>query len=452
MFKRVIYILSAALVISSCTTPEPIFPSLWELDQDHSSQYSENWVSGNHELKATVFGEASLCAVSKSGETLKYTFKEDNGRIGASLKEGDSWVFTYPTSKIAKGTYVELDFTMVSHPASPKYFIVEILDGNIWKANKEDLRPVPENPTLFYTLKCTGLGEGRTDQHTMCLQTFKLDKNVKGELKIRVRAVGPYTCFENCTEEDEDWSGFTEGFNIAAHMHGLGCETPKDTTKILCIGNSFTYVFGASWMLKEIAFSQGHYLDTKVSIKGGQSLGQHLNLDITIDAIGRGDYNYAFLQDQSTNCAKFGKDSTSNRSVLKNAQTISSNILKESPDCNLILERTWSYKNNNYGSFGSYEEFDKNSKVGADWISESIGATVSPIAEGFIIVRDERPDIDMYYTDNHHQSPYGAYLKACINYYIIYKDKLSDAAPDCSLDPEKAKYLREVAARVMGIK
>ena len=206
--------------------------SVWITGDKTIDKYSESWSSGSNHLDATILGNGYYEAV-KTGPG-SFTFGIDKYRTTADLKQGDYWLVTLPLDKdLEKGTYVELDFTMVSQPNSPKYFIVEVLDGKKWKSNESDLRKAVEDPRIKYTVKCSGLGDGATDQHSMALQTFRLEKGAKGKLQFRIRAVGPYTCYgKDALESDKNWSSFVDGPSSAMHAMVLGTDTPKDTTRI----------------------------------------------------------------------------------------------------------------------------------------------------------------------------------------------------------------------------
>ncbi len=77
------------------------------------------------------------------------------------------------------------------------------------------------------------------------------------------------------------------------------------------------------------------------------------------------------------------------------------------------------------------------------------GAAVSPIGNAFETVYNENRSIRLFDTDNKHQSHYGTYLKACVNYLLITGKTFSGKPADCGLEPEKAEYLRSVAERTV---
>ena len=179
-------------------------------------------------------------------------------------------------------------------------------------------------------------------------------------------------------------------------------------------------------------------------------MGQHLSLETTNDLVAEGGYDYVFLQDQSQAAARVGKDRKKYDNLIRNIAAMAAKVRTNSEDCKAVVEYTWAYAKNDYGSFGSLEAFDKYGKKGARIMAKAVGnAEVSPIAEAFAIVRKERPDINLYHTDNHHQSLYGSYLKSCVNYLVMFGEPFGDSPSDYLVEPEIAAYLRSVAERTV---
>ena len=74
---------------------------------------------------------------------------------------------------------------------------------------------------------------------------------------------------------------------------------------------------------------------------------------------------------------------------------------------------------------------------------------VSPIGKAFKYTREEHPDIMLYHTDGHHQSPYGSYLKSCVNYLLLFGEPFGDSPADCGLDAKMTARLRSVAEKIV---
>ena len=156
---------------------------------------------------------------------------------------------------LEKGSSIEIEAALISNPSSPKYFIIEYLEGGQWKSSDADLMDVPEDPQLKYSFLCSGIGEGEPHEYTSVYQTITLSKGIlRGELKVRFRAVGDFPCSgapQSATAADGAIGFVHHGFN-GAYVQNYGTDVPEDTTRILCIGNSFTYFSNAPSMLKEI--------------------------------------------------------------------------------------------------------------------------------------------------------------------------------------------------------
>lgn len=218
-------------------------------------------------------------------------------------------------------------------------------------------------------------------------------------------------------------------------------------TRVLLVGNSFTYFHDCDSMLLQISRSQGLDIRLGEFLKGGQTFGQHLNLPRTSEAIAAGSYHYAFIQDYSNNAALYSRDKR--KDILKNTRELKRRILQASPDCQVILERTWSYEGSDAGGFGSAANLDLYLGKGAAEIARKTDVWMSPIGIGFNTVRAERPDINLFEPDAKHQSAAGSYLKCCINYLVLTGKPFKGTVATCGVDPDTAAYLRQVAERTV---
>lgn len=110
------------------------------------------------------------------------------------------------------------------------------------------------------------------------------------------------------------------------------------------------------FILKNLAWNEGHYLDFRISVYSGARFRNHLILGNSLDVVTEGGYDYVILQDQSQQAARYGRDSTA--TIKEHTQTLSSVFRYFSPDCKFVYEQTWAFEKDEYGGFGSFEEFD----------------------------------------------------------------------------------------------
>lgn len=407
---------------------------VWYFGKKHTAKFEDSWTR-EHVVRPTRNGKGAFTACDAEGKPLeRYEILADKP-IAGPFKPGDCYIFNVLAEDVRKGSYVDFNATFSIEDGAPMDWIVEFLDEGTWKPGK--------------VFRCYGPVESKAYRHTSIHQTFRLEDPAKGFISVRLRALDGFVRPSKGGEK-EGGACFIGSSYLGAQLSDFGTTPPKDTLKVLCIGNSFTYYLGCPAILKEIAWKEGHYLDMASSLKGGWSMGQHLSLETTNDLVAEGGYDYVFLQDQSQAAARVGKDRKKYDNLIRNIAAMAAKVRTNAEGCKAVVEYTWAYAKNDYGSFGSLEAFDKYGKKGARIMAKAVGnAEVSPIAEAFAIVRKERPDINLYHTDNHHQSLYGSYLKSCVNYLVMFGEPFGDSPSDYLVEPEIAAYLRSVAEKTV---
>ena len=235
---------------------------------------------------------------------------------------------------------------------------------------------------------------------------------------------------------------------------------PQDTLRMLFIGNSYTYYHTYPAIFKEIAWHEGHYADCNIFISGGYTMKAHLANPHSMEQVDKGGYDYVMLQDQSILPTLNGTadDAGSAEQMVK----MVSRVRESSPEAKVLLEITWGRKfgSNNFGKYEQYIEkyphfyssYDAMQQRLIDVMTaeaEQNSALLNPVGLAWQFVMHERPDINLYHTDNHHQSYAGSYLAAAVAYLTIYQQPFGNAPANGKLSPEIASYLRSVAERVV---
>jgi hypothetical protein len=444
--RKIFAYLFSITVMATGYANEP-FPGRWIFGAGTDALYNASWVNDGT-LPATMTGTGTISVVRGVGaEPFSRVIFSHRPQV-STMAEGDYWLYTLPVESLPAGTAIDFNATMSGQRDTPKYFIIEYFDGGEWKSVEEDLLAAAEDPALSYSYKISGLGNAPNYQHTTVMQTIRFENAITdGDVSIRCRAVGPYLCGEG-----QDGAaniippyGFT-----GSYVQNFGTSEPEDTKKVLLLGNSFSYYGNPAWMLKELAWREGHEMKMVAHFKGSQSLAQHVSLGMSSDAMDRGGYDAAFIQDQSRRAAMYGREDASKGDVsradiLAGWTAVTDRVLASSPDCRIIVEETWTFSAAAYGGFGDFATFDSYNDAGAKAIARQYDAWVSPIGPAFTAARGNGMAIDLYDTDNKHQSDYGAYLKVCVNYLTLYGEPFGTDAAACGLEPGKAAYLRSIA-------
>ena len=370
----------------------------------------------------------------------------DSQKEYKGLVEGDAITFSIPVEKLPAGTWVQFGITLENGgDKAPRHYVTEVQQGKDWMVVTN---PLFNDGLAKYSFKMSSTRDWHPATY---MEVFRLRKAVQDSLRVRCRVCSPYATDRTLLSADDEDNKvhLMARCYVGAKLSVLGNKAPKASKKVLLIGNSFTYFYGEPFMLQEIAFSQGLYLDISASLKGGQTFRQHSQLEMTLRTAGAEGYDYAFLQGQSQEPAHFAQDRSGQRDVKLAMCDLVDIIRTYSPDCKVYVENTWSYPSGDCGGFGSLEEFDSLLADGTKQLSIAGRTGISPVGQAFAAVRSEDSPVDLLDTDGKHQSLAGSYLKACITYLMISGKPFSGDVANCTLDPTEAEFLRRVAEKTV---
>ena len=382
------------------------------------------WVRDHEEKDET--GSATLTLVG----TAPVFGRENSGTINVSnVRQGDYFLITAPCGPLPAGADVDVSFSMgINGIGGAKKWICEYYDGKKWRAFGERAE---------FTMK-----RYSEANETWRVNTITLDKGLKSKkFYVRMRALE--------SAPDPKVKVYLSKRPRCSMYLAVWPEGAVSTTRVLMIGNSFTF-FSASYLaLLEIAHSQGRRLDVGINIKGGYDFSKHLQLELTRAAIAEGGYEVALLQNNTTSASTYAVDTVKNAHILSESLEMAERVRKYSPSCRLILERTWAWPRSDWEGYGSHEAFYADLAKGSRLLAAAMGADISPIADAFL--QAYNAGIKLYWGDNFHQNRTGAYLKACVNYLFLFGEPFSEDVSDYGLDPEVARTCREIALKVVGL-
>lgn len=393
----------------------------------------EKWVSDG--ICSPNKNGSMLSVVSTSGSNI--VCEDNHGAMLSGLSVGDYLLYAVPVKNLAAGEQIDFMCTIAANDDnSPKYWMFEYWDNDRWNTIESDLRAANEDSSIKYSFY---IKRFKSSHYTSYAQSFILNTPIaEGVVKVRLRVLSQGSGRVRIPD--------ARGYVGMWMIRYKDAPAVVDTNKFLIVGNSFTYFYGTPFMFKEIARSEGHQVDAIVSVKGGQEFSEHLQLERTLEAIGRGGFDYAILQDTSPNPAIYADKGL--EYIFTESRNINDLTYKYSPNCKIVYERTWACPHNNYRTYGSYERLEYLLDKGSQMLAEQLGdVVVSPIGHGFKIAREQ--NINLLSSDNRHQNSAGAYMKACINYLFIYKNRFSDKVSDCGIESNLAKQIRAIAEEVV---
>ena len=357
----------------------------------------------------------------------------------------DCWMFEMDVEKLASNTAVSFWLNVVTDPVKPSYgFVVEYLDGKKWLpvapldvngVNYTTTTSAKHPRNLWSTIRVENIA-------TMNRVLFRL-RCVQGKLPVKVSVMSP------------------SGSGRLTHITCYDERIPQDTLRMLFLGNSYTYYHTYPAIFKEIAWREGHYADCRAWVSGGYTMKAHLANVYSREAVDAGGYDYVFLQDQSILPTLTGTEDDAG--TVEQMAKMVERVKAASPKAQPVIEITWGRKfgNNNFGKkYEMYIEkyphfYADDEAMQARLIevttaeAEQLGTALSPVGIAWRIVRRERPDIELYAKDAHHQSYAGSYLAAAVAYLTVYKVPFGANPANADLKAETAAYLRSVAERVV---
>lgn len=415
MKRTVIAILALMAAAISAGAADGIVSAQWE--KSIKARKDSIWVTKNY-----VQDDSKTARMTFVGKKAVFCYDKKRNAAVSNVANGDYFLFTMPVGQLPKGTTVNIDLMIGVTKGGPSKWVCDILDGKKWVSADD----------TFET------GSGKKYNETTYVHSFTLSKKVSGELQLRCRVL----------DAGEDFKALTYFCAFPRTGAYLSvCTVPlKDTKKALLLGNSYTFYNASFLALLEIAQSQGHGLDITANLKGGRTFGQHLrDLKLSQDAVAKGGYDLALLQNQSISASEYALDPEKKKATIEDAAALSSAVRKYSPSCRIILERTWAGPKDNWRGYDSAERCDSLLEEGSIKIAGAMNAGISPLGNAFALGR--AAGLSLYARDGHHPSRVGSYLKSCVNYLVIWGEPFTGNVPDYGLDPSIAAKCREIAGQ-----
>lgn len=472
---------SVALSQSNLYTAVNGYPARWEIEKGvtytESNAAGQRWI--NEGVATTVAaddavsnapGTAYISGGSLTGNTLNYSVVPSGVQTLAvgNMKADDYIQFSVPVISLPADTDVDFMLTInTNNNKSPKYFLFEYWDNGQWKSQPRYTADEDGTPYSF------DIYDFSSKNHRTYITTFRTTQAINSDfIKMRVRAVGSVNCSGAAlTPYSSAYVNFPCMTYRACEINAYPGVATKESTplKLLQLGNSFTYYHGSAFKLKQICRAEGHPTDVRINVKGSQEFYHHLEvLPFSQRLMQEGGYDRAIIQDGSYFHAEYGAGSAEAISggvtpkytpaeILDYTQQITALIKQYSSNSQIILESVWSYPYKSYGQylgFGSFEAFDAMQWKGSTEImaADSNISTVSPIGKAFALARNNGYTSAYNYllwTDNYHPSRYGAYLKSCINYLILFGERFGSNPADCDIPHEDAARLRAFAEQIV---
>lgn len=218
-----------------------------------------------------------------------------------------------------------------------------------------------------------------------------------------------------------------------------------ETTKVLFIGNSFTYYNDMDQLFASLAEAAGYDVQVERVTIGGHNLSQFADpsdeggamVEAALKA--HGDYDIIVLQEQSTR-------PITNPDLFEDGVTRLCNRIRQTQkDCQLYLYATWGYPKQAVVRGQTIPEMESSIRAAYTNVANKLGVRVSPVGEAFTDVYNTLDSIGLYAEDQLHPSYEGSYLAACVHAARLLGLDPRGSAFVGELSPETALTLQQAA-------
>lgn len=225
-----------------------------------------------------------------------------------------------------------------------------------------------------------------------------------------------------------------------------GCSATTSTcTRVLFIGNSYTYVNDLPSTFAALAAAGGHGVETAMLATGGATLAQHAADPATKTTLAAGRWNVVVLQDQS----QIPAVEASRDTELYPASAQLVGIIR-AEGAQPLFFITWGHRDgwpeaglNGYAAMQG--ALDDGYRVAAT--AEHVG--IAPVGDAWAAAMSGRATADLWQADGSHPTTAGTYLAACVFYAAIFHQSPEGVTYTDGLDDAVAHQLQRIAAQAV---
>jgi hypothetical protein len=223
------------------------------------------------------------------------------------------------------------------------------------------------------------------------------------------------------------------------------CGDDPACSRVLFIGNSYTYVNDLPKTLTQLAQSGGNRLETGMAAQGGWSLYNHLNSSESLEIIQASKWNYVVLQEQSMIPAS---EAARNAQMYPAARDLAAKI--SAAGAQPILFVTWAHKAGwPENGMPTYEAMQLAINYGYLTLGQQLHAPMAPVGYAWLALWRQNPQLGLWQEDGSHPNELGTYLAACVFYAVIFHKSPEGLTYRGNLANENADLLQKTASEIV---
>jgi Tol biopolymer transport system component len=211
--------------------------------------------------------------------------------------------------------------------------------------------------------------------------------------------------------------------------------------RILFIGNSHTFMNDLPGTFAALARSGGREVDVDSSANGGYTLEQHARDRQTQEKLEGGGWDFVVLQ-ESTQVLTV--ESTRNTQMAPAVSALEEKARSQGGQTVLVVMWASTSAVDEAGLAG-FAADQAEVTAALQRMTQGLDVLLAPVGPAWERSLRQRPELDLWGSDNHHASPTGTYLMACVLYATIYEQSPVGLSFTAGLPEETALGLQEIA-------
>ena len=228
----------------------------------------------------------------------------------------------------------------------------------------------------------------------------------------------------------------------AACSAHAGCGDPANCTRVLFVGNSYTYVNDLPDTFAALAASGGHPVEVGMAAQGGWTLARHAASADSLQQIDAQKWTYVVLQEQSEIPSV---PQSELQSMYPAARTL---VQKIRADGAIPLFYLTMAHRDGWPESGmpDYASMQARLEAGTLQVAQNLQAGVVPVGAAWALLHGQDPRLDLWQSDGSHPTVQGTYLAACVFYAAIFQSSPVGLSYGDGLSGGQARLLQQAAA------
>lgn len=235
----------------------------------------------------------------------------------------------------------------------------------------------------------------------------------------------------------------TTGTTTTTDAESTSTGSPEpEPTRVLFIGNSYTFVNDLPAMLEAVADGAGHPVLTSMIAVGGATLADHVANPEVTTTLAEG-WDVVVVQGQSV------EPIVQTDVFVQGAVDLAAMVEVGTPDAAFVLYETWARRAGDpvLDELGmDAAQMQEALTAGYADAAEASMGTVAPVGQTWALALTEAPQIDLFAADGSHPSPAGTYLATCVFFRAIAgEDAVAIGTAIEGIDAPEADALESIA-------